>query len=332
MLKFSVALASLLAVLAPAFAFAQISEEHAGQIPPADLPTASAFAADAPPESPPPEKFGPESGETLTTDELISLNDKTQPAPLPSLQDFWGYRYSTSSLDWIPGGGDHFGMFSIAWDHYQKSGLTQGLGVGMDFNFLAGPKSTDMPPRVFDFSLGYQLRHRFGPLGFDVAAAVKASSDFEGSARKGIRFPGHAVGFFDAGPEVELVFGVDYLDRDDFRLLPVAGVIWIPDTEMRFEFVFPRPRAVFRLTDEFRLYVAGELGGGTWAVERRAVGNDVSTYHDLRTCLGVEYVQKDGRRTALEVGYLFDRRLDFESGIGNMRFHDAMMLRLVSTH
>jgi hypothetical protein len=86
-------------------------------------------------------------------------------------------RYSTSSLDWIPGGGDQFGMFSIVWDHYEKSGFNNGIGVGVGFHFLAGPKQTDMPPRVFDFSIGYQIRQRVGPLAFDLAAAVMASSD-----------------------------------------------------------------------------------------------------------------------------------------------------------
>ena len=242
-----------------------------------------------------------------------------------------GYRYSTR-LDWIPGGGDQFGMFSIVWDHYQKSGINNGIGVGMGFHFLAGPVQTDMPPRVYDFSIGYQIRQQLGPLAFDLAAAVLAASDFEGNARKGILFPSHAVGFLSVRPAIDLVFGVDYLDRGDIKLLPVAGLIWIPNPEMRFELVFPRPRAVFQLTDRYRLYVAGELGGGTWAIERVTLGNDLATYRDLRVCIGVEYVEKDGQRSAFEIGYLFDRRLEYTSGIGNMHLDDAVMLRLVTTY
>ena len=159
-------------------------------------------------------------------------------------------------------------MFSIVWDHYEKSGINKSFGVGMGFHFLAGPDQTDMPPRVFDFSLAYQIRQRLGPLAFDLAASVMASSDFKGNARKGILFPSHAVGFLSVGPALDLVFGVDYLDRGDIKLLPVAGLIWIPNPDMRFELVFPRPRAVFQLTDRHRLYLAGELGGGSWAIER----------------------------------------------------------------
>ncbi len=100
-----------------------------------------------------------------------------------------GYRYSAASLDWIPGGGNQFGMFSIDWDHYQKAGITNGIGVGAAFHFLSGPDQTDMPARTYDFSLAYQVRQRLGPLAFDAAASVLAASDFKGSARRGFSFP-----------------------------------------------------------------------------------------------------------------------------------------------
>ncbi len=133
-------------------------------------------------------------------------------------------------------------------------------------------------------------------------------------------------------PELDLVFGVDYLDRADIKLLPVAGLIWKPNPEMRFELVFPRPRAVFQLTDTYRLYFSGELGGGTWAIDRPTLGDNVATYRDLRACIGLASVEQDGRQSAIEVGYLFDRRLEYTSGIGNMNLDDAVMLRLVTTY
>ena len=275
---------------------------------------------------------GPAVGEPRITGEPINLDRSAATPPVASLGDFLGYRYSTSSLDWIPGNGDRFGMFSIAADHYQKSGINNGVGVGFGFHFLAGPEQTDMPPRVYDFSLAYQIRRRLGPLGFDLAASVLAASDFEGSARKGILFPSHAVGFLSIRPEIDVVFGVDYLDRGDIKLLPVGGLIWTPNSEMRLELVFPRPRAVFPLAEGYRLYLAGELGGGTWAIERVTFGDDLATYRDLRACIGVENVEKDGERAAFEIGYLFDRRLEYSSGSGDMHLDDAVMLRLATRY
>ncbi len=264
------------------------------------------------------------------TDEAISLDGSAEVKPAPSLTGFMGYRYSTDALEWIPGGGDQFGIFSVLLDRYQESGIRNGIMAGFGFHLFTGPVHSEMPPRAYDFSIGYQFRHQIGPLAFDLAAAVQAASDFNGDAHKGIQYPGHGVGYLTIRPELDLVFGIDYLDRADIKLLPVAGVIWKPNPQMRLELVFPRPRAVFQLTDAYRLYFSGELGGGTWAIEMPSIGNDVATYRDLRVCIGLAAVDKNGRQSALEVGYLFGRRLEYTSGIGNMRLDDAVMLRLAT--
>jgi hypothetical protein len=344
--RFYLTLVSLLAVLTAASGLAQTADEFSiqrlpsvnlsPQAPPSQDPIPAArenLAADAPPVNPS-TSTSPESApdEKLATGAPINLDELTELPPVASLDSFLGYRYMSSSLDWIPGTGNRFGMFSIVWDHYVKSGVNNGIGIGMGFHFLSGPEQTDMPPRVYDFSIAYQFRKQLGPLGFDLAASVLAASDFKGNARKGILFPSHAVGFLSVRPEIDVVFGVDYLDRGDVKLLPVGGLIWKPNPEMRFELVFPRPRAVFQLTDHYRLYLSGELGGGTWAIERVTLDDDLATYRDLRACIGVEYVEKDGQRMAFEVGYLFDRRLEYTSGIGNMNLVNAVMLRLVTSY
>ena len=288
-----------------------------------------------------------------TTDPVIDLTIEPTTGPVHSagLRDFWGYRYRCGSLDWIIG--NQFGMFSLKNNHYQNAGLESGIGVGLDFNFVSGPAETDMPPRLYDFSLAYQCRRRIGVLAYDVAASVMASSDFDGSAREGIRYPGHAVGFLRVGPATELVFGVDYLDWGDIKLLPVGGLIWTPSDKVRLELVFPRPRATFALPPsvwpwnqacegcgptespdhkEHRFYIAGDLGGGTWAVERGGKYDDLATYRDLRVSFGLECVDHGGTRSALEVAYLFDRRLIFTSGNGNMRLDDTAMLRWITCY
>ncbi len=245
-----------------------------------------------------------------------------------SLDEFFGYRCGENSLDWIFGGGDQFGMFSIASNHYQSPGENSGLSAGLHFHFLDGPERAEMPPRVFDFSLAFQSRKQMGDFSYDVAGSVMASSDFEGSSREGIRFPSHAVGYLRVNPTTELVFGIDYLDRGDLKLLPVGGLIVVPHPNVRLEIVFPRPRAVFRLTDKHRLFVRGELGGGTWAVERYRTVDDLASYRDLRLGIGVETLGSKGHRSIIEIAYLFSRRLEFTSGDGDYAPDDTAMIRL----
>ena len=274
----------------------------------------------------------PISGEPLPRGEPIDLGGSAEAKPAASLSGFMGYRYSTDALEWIPGSGDQFGMFSVLLDRYQPSGIQNGLMAGFGFHVFSGPVESDMPPRAYDFSLGYQVRQQIGQLAFDLAWAVQVASDFNGDARKGIQYPGHGVGYFAVRPDLDLVFGVDYIDRADIKLLPVAGIVWKPNPAMRFELVFPRPRAFFQLSDTYRLYFSGELGGGTWAIKRPTLDDNVATYSDLRACMGLASADKDGRQSAIEVGYLFDRRLEYTSGVGNMRLDDAVMLRLLTTY
>ncbi len=273
----------------------------------------------------------PLPGEALATDVPGSDDPLVQTPYVKPLHEFLGYRYRESSTGWIVGGGDQFGMFSLESNHYQPSGVSTGLGVGLKFHFLDGPQRTDMPPRVFDFSIGCQRRDQLSWFSYDVAVSVMASSDFEGSSREGIRFPSHAVAFLDVDPMTDLVLGVEYLDRGDIRLLPVAGLIVLPHPDVRLEAVFPRPRMVFRLTDTHRLFAAGELGGGTWAIERDALLDDLATYRDLRVSIGLECTQDGGHWSALEIGYLFDRRLEYTSGNGDYGPNDTVMVRLITT-
>ena len=273
----------------------------------------------------------PPSDEVMASDIAAEIEALVEPSKPDPLDAFLGYRHQSNSTDWIAGNGDQFGIFSLNSDHYQKSGVNHGFDAGLGFHFLSGPVRTDMPPRVFDFSIAYQHRDRLGDFGYDVAASVTASSDFEGSSREGIRFPGHAVGFLSVGPTAELVLGVDYLDRGDVKLLPVVGLIAMPRPDVRLELVFPRPRAVFQLTEEHQLYVGGELGGGTWAVERDTMVDDLATYRDLRLCVGLGRVKDGNRRSAVEIGYLFDRRLEYTSGNGNYNPIDTAMVRWIST-
>ena len=133
-------------------------------------------------------------------------------------------------------------------------------------------------------------------------------------------------------PELDLVFGVDYLGRDDIKLLPVGGVSWRPLAmpDMRFDLVFPRPRIDYSLDNHSRLYLAGRLGGGTWDIEFPNNDNDVVTYRDLQLLFGFESRAADGDVTAIELGYVFDRRVGFRTLAQSSEFEDAFVLRFVT--
>jgi hypothetical protein len=245
----------------------------------------------------------------------------------------FGYNLRQSSTSWLVGNGNDFGMFSLESFPTLPQNQTWGIGTGIGFHFLGGPIQTDMPPRLFDFQVGWQQRKWLSEsFGYDVSAVVGAFSDFEGSAREGVRYPSHAVGYYRWSQAADIVLGLDYLDRDDYHMLPVAGLILRPWEELRLDIVFPRPRAELRISPTQSIYLAGELGGGTWAVERTTDADDVATYRDLRMLFGINTFRAKGNLSSFELGWVFARDLSYRSGLGNMDFHDTLLVRWSSLY
>ncbi len=265
-------------------------------------------------------------------------SDSTSELQLPKLsyfssEPYLNYRSDEESISYLPGDGDNFGWLSFESSPYVRRGYHSGFTTAFNMHLLSGPNAFPLPPRLYDFSLGYQRRKRLGDiLSYDVAASVGVFSDFEDSARDGVRFPGHAVGMLHLKPELDWVFGVDYVSRDDIKLLPVAGVSWRPQAmpDMRFDLVFPRPRIDYAIDNQSKLYMAGRLGGGTWDIEFPNNDNDVMTYRDLQLLFGYENRGDEGNSTAVELGYVFDRRVQFRTLSESAEFDNAFVLRIVT--
>ena len=261
-------------------------------------------------------------------EKIVYLGDGPPPAYS------FGYNRVRSATTWLPGHDDRFGWLSYESFGGAKVNNWPTLVSGFGVHFLDGPVQTDMPPRLFDFSIGVQDRRLVQPnIGYDLVFRVGAFSDFEGSAEDGVRYPSHAVTFFRFNPRMEMVLGVDVLDRDDISLLPVAGMIWRPADWLRLEAVFPRPRLAARIMDTTQwIFLGGELGGGTWAVERVGFVDDNATYRDLRLVLGWETVGEESLNSSFEIGYVFDRELSYRSSMGDYEPPDGFMLRMTARY
>lgn len=242
------------------------------------------------------------------------------------------YRQDESTFSFLPGTGEELGWIDFESTPYQASGQRSGFSTGIGMHLLSGPVVVDAPPRVYDFSFGYQRRDAWNEfLSYDIAASVGVFSDFEGSAREGVRFPGHAVGMLHVSPEMDWVFGVDYLDRGDIKILPVFGISRHSERHpsMRFDLVFPRPQVELALGSGRTFYVAGRLGGGTWDMEFPNEQGDVLTYRDYRLLFGLRSPNGDGA-SSIEAGYVFGRKMEFHTSSGVATPDDAFVLRFVT--
>jgi hypothetical protein len=288
---------------------------------------------------PSPDSAGP-SAAYSPGDEIQSLRQADEEKQGPSFRRLSASRYSNyrsdeSGWSWLPGSGQDFGWLSLEGTTFQPRGRHTGLGGNFGLHLLGGPVTVPVPPRLYDFALGFQTRDSLSDqFSYDLATSVGVYSDFEGSARDGVRFPSHAVGMFHINGSTDFVFGIDYLDRDDIALLPVIGVSlrdqYVPG--LRFDLVFPRPRIEYVLSDTSRVYVSGVLGGGTWEIEFPDGTDQVMSYRDFRLALGFEVSDRDGGTNALEFGYVFGRALEFRGDPVTTHFDDAFLLRWVWRH
>ena len=213
------------------------------------------------------------------------------------------FKSCSSRASWLPRNGDEgFGFDTLE--------LKTVLGLpcptreypllitpGFAVHYLDGPAAVALPPQLYDAYLEFRwLGHVTPRLGYDVAVTPAVDSDFRQHSSQALRVTGHGIAAWTCSPTLTLVLGADYLDRTDVPLLPVAGLVWKPNDNAKFELVFPQPKISHRFywngivnqDIEDWIYIGGELGGGTWAIQRGDGANDVFSYRDLRVFLGVE--------------------------------------------
>ncbi len=208
---------------------------------------------------------------------------------------------------------------------------------GFAVHYLEGPIGADLPPQVYDAYAQFRWMHEFTPrFAVDLAVTPGVFGDFDEGADDAIRVAGHAVVVWTCGPNLKLLLGAAYLDREDIGVLPAGGLIWTPYDELKFELIVPRPRIAARLACDGDVedwaYFAGEFGGGTWAIRRTGGGSDVLNYRDWRLVLGIERKAVHGPNTRLELAYVFGRELQFDSAAADITPTDTIMLRAGVTY
>ena len=354
------------AVCWAAISIAALAQDPPRRLPPPDVPVAEIEPSAAPrnategvPYSGPPASIDgpllvlPESIETLpgeslpppiTPEDLVPFADGPvdyylQPQKLTPYKSGFFQKLSLSAA-WFGNSGDSEDLGATEIEALLTVALPLPIPQwpllitpGYNVAYLQGPTVTDLPPRLHnayvDFTWLPQIIHRY-TLVLGVAPSV--ISDFESAGNGDFRVTGKALVLFDWIPDrLQVRAGVLYLNRDNVRLLPVGGLIWKPADWMEYEIFFPKPKAAVRFNVgpgfEDWLFTTAEFGGNTWAVLRDTGEQDRLTYLDYRLLLGVERRLNGGAGFRVEVGYVFGRDVEFESGDGNFQPRDTVLIR-----
>ncbi len=194
--------------------------------------------------------------------------------------------------------------------------VTPGFGT-VFVDEVPGRLDPGLPAQLYDAYLQARWMRKIGQrLGVDLAVAPGWYSDFVNDTSQAFRITGHGFGAWEVSEKLRIVAGVIYLDRYDVNLLPAGGLLWTPSEDRRYELIFPRPRAAWRVREtpwaSQWAYIAAEFGGSQWAVRRDSGVNDVVVYHDYRLIAGWERKPADlGLSWRLEGGYVFGRLVEY---------------------
>lgn len=254
----------------------------------------------------------------------------------------------TFQSTWLAGGSevDSFGMTDLELSTVLAIPIPSRehpliLTPGFTTHYLDGPSVSDLPPRVYDAYLQFRWFRRFTPrLAMDLAVKPGVYSDFQRDTDEALRITGYGAAIYDWTPTTRVVLGVAYLDREDVGILPVGGIIWKPNDEWEFKLVAPRPEIARRVYwfgqfgEQVKdwLYVAGEFGGDTWAIERADGTPDTFTYRDFRVLLGLERKAIGTLDGWVEVGYVFGREIEYDSPTPDISPSDTFLLRAGVTY
>jgi hypothetical protein len=246
------------------------------------------------------------------------------------------WRELPGSFEFIPGGGGGFGVTTLGFESpvIIETSPRAWFVPKFGWHFLSGPRSPDLPPQLYTLALEFNLAIDLGKgTRLHLQIAPTWATDFDAGGSESFRMIAGGLFAHDLSPEWMLALGGVYLDRPDLPALPLGGVRWRPADNLELDFMFPQPRAAWRIStddsgDTRWFYMGGGLGGGSWAFDRVAGPTDRVGYLDLRLLMGVELRETDGGRQIFEAGYVFDRRLDFDRGPGDQDLPGTAVIRL----
>jgi hypothetical protein len=209
---------------------------------------------------------------------------------------------------------------------------------GTDFWVVDAP-GFDLPATLHDDYLEFHwLAKLNGGWSADVMATPGWHSDYKNSnSSQAFRVESHAAVAYEWSPKLKVAVGVAYWGRLNTTFVPAGGIIWAPRDDLRFELITPKPRIAYRIGCEpcyqRWLYIAGEFGGGEWAIRQTGGVDNIVNYSDYRVMLGIEHksmnLSLNGRA---EIGYVFGRKLEYQSALAQQDLPGTLMARLGASY
>lgn len=122
--------------------------------------------------------------------------------------------------------------------------------------------------------------------------------------------------------------------RGQYPVIPLAGLIWLPNEQWKFLAILPEPRVIYSPCPKFDFWVGGQLTGGSFRTDRDNTivpanlnGAQVD-YSEYRVGGGFIYSPCDNVSIDLGGGYAIQRRFDFHRADIDYKTDGAPYLRV----
>jgi hypothetical protein len=233
--------------------------------------------------------------------------------------------------------GDQYAIensFSYAHRFFLTGHLYLHLGIAYD-RFDFGSTSAPVPDHLQSVAgvIGVDYMHNNDVVAFiQFRPGIYTENDFDDAAfdvpitlgRIFVLQPDHL--YFFAGANASFL-------RGRFPVIPLAGLIWMPNDQWKVMAMLPEPRIIYSPTKNFDVWAGGELTGGSFRTDRdttvpaRLNGAQVD-YSEYRVGGGFIYSPCDNVSIDLGGGYAIQRRFDFHRADIVYKTDGAPYLRL----
>ncbi len=218
-------------------------------------------------------------------------------------------------------------------------GSNQPLRVSPGFIFHSwnGPNTPDtgfdLPPITYSAYVATDfVSDTNKTTGFESNFTFGFYSDFKNVSQDSWRFTGVGLGWMRLNSYTVGKLGFEYFDRVDLKILPAFGVFMAPNSDIKFDLYFPRPKLAHRIPMsglDTWLFIGAEYGGGSWTIERLPGFDDQVDVNDVRSFIGIEWMGPSKTTGIMELGVLFNRKMVYRSAPPNtLSLKDSFMFRL----
>ncbi len=122
--------------------------------------------------------------------------------------------------------------------------------------------------------------------------------------------------------------------RGQYPVIPLAGLIWMPNEQWKFLAILPEPRVIYSPSNKLDFWAGGQLTGGSFRTDRdntivpaKLNGAEVD-YSEYRVGGGFIYSPCDNVSIDVGGGYAIERKFDFHRADIDYKADGAPYLRI----